>query len=155
VSGAGSLSGRNDSLNFAWQTVSGDGGITARISELENTGGNSRVGVMIRDTLASNSRHVFIGLDGNSTYRWVRRTGMNGNTSTSSSGSGSVPATWVRLTRSGNRITAYKSSDGTTWVEVGSLTASLPENCYAGLAVASGNDSVLITSKFSAVTVSP
>jgi hypothetical protein len=155
VSGAGSLSGRNDSLNFAWQTVSGDGGITARISELENTGGNSRVGVMIRDTLASNSRHVFIGLDGNSTYRWVRRTGMNGNTSTSSSGSGSVPATWVRLTRSGNQITAYKSSDGTTWVEVGSLTASLPENCYAGLAVASGNDSVLITSKFSAVTVSP
>lgn len=155
VSGAGSLGGRNDKLNFAWQTMSGDGSITARITELENTGGSARVGVMIRDTLASNSRHVFIGLDGNSTYRWVRRTGFNGNTSTSTSGSGIVPATWVRLVRSGERITAYKSPDGSTWTEIGSLVAALPENCYAGLAVSSGSDEFLNTSKFAEVTVSP
>jgi hypothetical protein len=155
VGGSGVLSGRNDTLNFAWQTMTGDGEIIARISELENTGNNSRVGVMIRDTLASNSRHVFIGLSGDGNYRWVRRTGFNGNTSSSSSGSGIVPATWVRLTRSGSRITAYKSTNGTAWVEVGSVTASLPENCHAGLAVASGSDAVLNTSKFSNVTVSP
>jgi hypothetical protein len=155
VSGAGSLSGRNDNLNFAWQTMSGDGSITARITELENTGGSARVGVMIRDTLASNSRHVFIGLDGNSTYRWVRRTGFNGNTSTSTSGSCSVPATWVRLIRSGDRITAYKSPDGSTWVEIGSLVAALPENCYAGLAVSSGSNELLNTSSFEDVTVTP
>jgi hypothetical protein len=155
IGGSGVLSGRNDTLNFAWQTMTGDGEIIARISDLESTGNNSRVGVMIRDTLASNSRHVFIGLSGDGTYRWARRTSFNGNTSTSSSGSGIVPATWVRLIRSGNRITAYKSANGTTWIEVGSVTAALPENCYAGLAVASGNDGVLNTSKFSDVTVSP
>jgi hypothetical protein len=155
IGGSGTLSGRNDTLNFAWQTMSGDGEVIAQISEIEDTGNNSRVGVMIRDTLASNSRHVFIGLSGEGTYRWVRRTGLNGNTSTSSSGSGTVPATWVRLTRSGTRITAYKSVNGATWVEVGSLTASLPENCYAGLAVASGNDGVINTSKFTNVSVSP
>ncbi|MCW1914016.1 putative Ig domain-containing protein [Luteolibacter sp. GHJ8] len=155
VSGAGSLSGRSDTLNFAWQTMSGDGSITARITELGSTGGSARIGIMIRDTLASNSRHVFIGLDGNSTYRWVRRTSLNGNTSTSTSGSGVVPATWIRLVRSGDRITAYKSSNGTAWIEIGSLTAALPENCYAGMAVASGNGEVLNTSEFTNVSVSP
>ena len=155
VAGAGELRGKNDALNFAWQTLSGDGEIVARVTELENTGTDSRVGVMIRDTLASNSRHVFMGLSGSGGYRWVRRTGFNGNTSTSSSGSGVVPGTWVRLVRSGNRITAFKSADGTNWVQVGSLTAAFPETCYAGLAVASGSGEVLNTSKFSEVGVSP
>ncbi|WP_367873268.1 Calx-beta domain-containing protein [Luteolibacter sp. Populi] len=155
VAGAGTLAGRNDSLNFAWQTISGDGSVTARINTLESTGPTARVGVMIRDTLASNSRHIFIGLDGDSSYRWVRRTGMNGNTSTSSSGSATVPAAWVRLVRSGNLITAFKSADGVNWITVGSLSAGFPETCYAGLAVASGSEAVLNTSSFSSVTVAP
>jgi hypothetical protein len=155
VTGSGSLSGRDDSLNFAWQTISGDGSVTARVTALENTGGGARVGVMIRDSLASNSRHVFIGLDGNSNYRWVRRTGLNGNTSTSSSGSAVVPDSWVRLVRSGTSVTAYKSADGVNWVTVGSLSAAFPETCYAGLAVASGTEHTLQTSGFGEVTVSP
>ena len=135
--------------------MAGDGSITPRITALENTGGSSRVGVMIRDSLASNSRHVFIGLSGEGTYRWARRTSFNGNTATSSSGSAVVPASWVRLVRTGTIITAYKSVDGVHWTTVGSLSANLPENCYAGLAVASGSDAVLNTSEFSNVTVSP
>jgi hypothetical protein len=155
AAGSGLLSGRNDSFAFTWQTLSGDGEIAARVTSLENTGTSSRVGVMIRDTLATNSRHVFMGLTGDGAYRWVRRTGFNGNTSTSKSGSGSVPNTWVRLVRSGNKVTAYKSADGTAWTEVGSLIADFPANCYVGLAVASGSDSTLNTSQFSDVTITP
>jgi hypothetical protein len=135
--------------------MSGDGSVTARITSLDNTGNQARVGVMIRDTLASNSRHVFIGLDGDGKYRWVRRTGMNGNTSTSSSGSATVPAAWVRLVRTGHLITAYKCADGVNWVTVGSLTADLPETCYAGLAVASGDEENLNTAQFGEVSVTP
>ncbi len=155
VEGAGALTGRTDSLNFAWQTLSGDGSISARIRSLENTGAQARVGIMIRDTMAANSRHVFIGLDGDGKFRWVRRTGLNGNTSTSTSGSATVPDAWVKLVRTGNQITAYKSSDGLTWVTVGSLTAELPETCYAGLAVASGDEGDLNTAQFGEVSVSP
>ena len=93
-------SGRNDSFGFTWQTLSGDGEIIARVNALQNTGTSSRVGVMIRDTLATNSRHVFMGLTGTGAYRWVRRTSLNGNTSTSNSSTGTVPNTWVRLVRS-------------------------------------------------------
>ena len=153
--GSGFLNSRNDAFHFVWQTISGDGEITARINLLEATGTSSRVGVMIRDTLASNSRHVFMGMTDDKDYRWVRRTSMNGNTSTTSSGTGTVPNTWVRLARVGNTITAYKSSNGTTWTQVGSLSASFPPNCYVGLVVASGTSDALNTSQFSNVSVTP
>jgi hypothetical protein len=153
--GTGFLNSRNDAFHFVWQPLTGDGEIIARVNSLHDTGNSSRVGVMIRDTLASNSRHVFMGMAGDNDYRWVRRTSMNGNTSTTNSSTGSVPDTWVRLTRVGNTITAYKSSNGTTWTQVGSLSASFPANCYVGLVVASGTSNDLNTSQFSNVSVTP
>lgn len=155
IAGSGVLGGQNDTMNFAWQTITGNGQITARIASLQDTGDSARVGVMIRDTLASNSRHVFMGLAGNGGYRWVRRTGFNSNTAITKSGSATVPASWVRLVRSGNTITTYKSSNGTSWTLVGSLTASFPSTCYFGLAVASGSNSTLNSSQFSNVSITP
>ena len=155
LTGPGLLKGRNDSLHFVWQPLGSGGSITAKIEAFDGTGPDSRAGVMIRDTLASNSRHVFMGMAGDGGYRWVRRTGLNGNTSTGTSGSGTRPDAWVRLVRSGNRITAFKSPDGTVWTEVGSLTAALPVTCYFGLAIASGSMTVPATASFSHITVSP
>ncbi|WP_035616024.1 Calx-beta domain-containing protein [Haloferula sp. BvORR071] len=153
--GSGFLTSKNDAFHFVWQTLSGDGEIIARISSLQATGTSSRVGVMIRDTLATNSRHVFMGMTDDNDYRWVRRTSTNGNTSTTTSSTGTVPNTWVRLVRSGSTITAYKSANGTTWTQVGSLSASFPANCYIGLVTASGTSTGLNTSQFSNVSVTP
>jgi regulation of enolase protein 1 (concanavalin A-like superfamily) len=85
----------------------------------------------------------------------VRRTGFNSNTSTTKSGSAVVPASWVRLVRSGNTISTYKSADGSAWTMVGTLTAPLPVTCYFGLAVASGSNSTLNTAQFSNVSITP
>ncbi len=153
--GSGFLTSKNDAFHFVWQPLSGDGEIIARISSLQATGTNSRVGVMIRDTLATNSRHVFMGMTDDNDYRWVRRTSTNGNTSTTTSSTGTVPNTWVRLVRSGSTITAYKSANGTTWTQVGSLSASFASNCYIGLVTASGTNTGLNTSQFSNVSVTP
>lgn len=155
LTGSGILKGRNDALHFVWQPLGNGGSITARIDAFDGASPDSRAGVMIRDTLATNSRHVFMGMTGDGGYRWVRRTGLNGNTSTSVSGSGTRPDAWVRLVRSGNRITAFKSPDGTVWTEVGSLTAALPETCYFGLALASGSTAASATASFSHIIVNP
>ncbi|WP_367873265.1 cadherin domain-containing protein [Luteolibacter sp. Populi] len=155
ISGAGRLEARADSFQFVWQPLSGDGMITAKVDAMDDTGLLARAGVMIRDSLAANSRHVFLGLSGEGSFRWVRRTGLNGNTSTSASGSAAFPDAWVRLTRSGDVITAYKSFDGTSWVQIGSLTAALPETCYFGLAVASGSSGTLNEARFSNVSLVP
>jgi hypothetical protein len=155
LTGCGSLTGRSDGLHFVWQALSDDGVITARLDSMDDTGPNARAGVMIRDTLATNSRHVFMGMTGDGGYRWVRRTGFNGNTSTSSSGSGARPDAWLRLARTGNTITAFKSADGVAWTTVGSLTAEFPPTCYFGLAIASGSTDVENTAVFNYVSVTP
>jgi hypothetical protein len=128
--GSGVIGGTADKLRFTYQTITGDGEIIARISALQNTGNSSRVGVMFRDTLASNSKQIFMGLTGSGAYRWTRRTATGG--------SGTIPSTWVRLVRSG-------STTGTTFAS----------NCYIGLAVGSGGDTTLNTSQFSNLSVTP
>jgi hypothetical protein len=155
-SGSGAIGSKSDRFRFTYQTLTGDGEIIARIGSLQNTGNSSRVGVMIRDTLAPNSKQIFMGMTGSNAYRWVRRTTTGGNTSSSNSGTGTVPDTWVRLVRSGNTITAYKSTNGTSWTTVGSTTnTTFGSTCYIGLAVGSGSTTTLNTSQFSNVSVTP
>jgi hypothetical protein len=111
---------------------------------------------MIRDTLAANSKEIFMGMTGSNAYRWVRRTTTGGNTTSSNSNSGTVPNTWVRLVRSGTTISAYKSTNGTTWTSVGSTTnTTFASTCYIGLAVGSGSNTTLNTSQFSNLGVTP
>jgi regulation of enolase protein 1 (concanavalin A-like superfamily) len=148
-SGSGTLGSTSDKLNFSYQTLSGDGQITAKISVLQNTGTLSGVGVMIRETLATNSKHVFMGMSGTNTYRTASRTTTGGIATSVNNGTGTVPNTWVKLVRLGNVITASRSSDGVTWILVGNTAVTMATNCYIGLAVSSGSDTILNTSKFS------
>jgi hypothetical protein len=153
--GAGAFGTTSDKLRFTHQTLSGDGEIIARISALEKTGTASRVGVMMRDSLATNAPHVFIGLTDNGDYRFVNRTTKGAKNETSNSGSADLPDGWVKLVREGNDISAYKSTNGTKWTLVETVVVKLAKNCYVGLVVASGNDTKLNTSQFSNVKVKP
>ncbi len=65
--GSGIIGSTSDKLRCTYQTLTGDGEISARISALQNTGNSSRVGVMIRDTLAANSKEIFMGMTGSTT----------------------------------------------------------------------------------------
>ncbi|MEI7903010.1 MAG: Ig-like domain-containing protein, partial [bacterium] len=154
--GSGTVASTSDKLRYTYQTLTGDGEIRAKISVLQNTGTSSRVGVMIRDTLATNSKQIFMGMTSSGSYRWVRRTTTGGSTTTTNSSTGTVPNTWVRLVRSGTTITAYKSTNGTSWTTVGSTTGTtFAATCYIGLAVASGSNTTLNTSQFSNLSVTP
>lgn len=155
-SGSGLVGGSADKLRFSYQTLSGDGEIIARISSLQNTGAASTVGVMIRNSLEANSMQIFMGMSGANTYRWIRRTSNGGSSSSTDSSTGTVPNTWVRVVRKGGTITAYKSTNGTTWTSVGSTSRTkFAANCYIGIAVASGSNTTLNTSQFANVVVIP
>ena len=61
---------------------------------------------------------------------------------------------WVRITRSGNNFTAYRSANGVNWAQIGSTTAITMNNTvYVGLAVTSHSSGNLNTSVFSNVSV--
>ena len=48
---------------------------------------------------------------------------------------GKFNGVWLKLTRTGNNFTGSVSEDGKTWTEVGTLSVTLPEKAFAGLAV--------------------
>ena len=60
----------------------------------------------------------------------------------------------MRLTRSGNNFTAYRSANGVDWTQIGSTTAiTMNSTVYVGLAVTSHTSGNLCTSIFSNVSV--
>ncbi|MEO5715680.1 MAG: Ig-like domain-containing protein [Luteolibacter sp.] len=156
LTGAGVLAKTADAGNFGWQTLTGDGEISARVVNTDESGKAPLVGLMIRQSLATNSRHVFIGADADGDYSWLRRANTGGSTAKTTSNNATPAKVWLRLVRKGDTFTAYKSNDGDTWKRVGvPVKIKLPKNCYVGLAVSSGNNSQLSTTTFSNVSVTP
>jgi hypothetical protein len=155
VSGAGNISGAADNFRLLYQTISGNGEIKARINSVQLTNSSARIGVMIRENLTKGSRYTFMGISPDGTFRWQRRSNTKGSTSSTSSGKGVLPNTWVRLVRTGNTFYGYKSIDGTNWSKVSSRSISMATNIVCGLAVASGTTNQINTSTFGNVLVVP
>ena len=155
VTGSGLLAATEDEANFGWQTLTADGEISARVKKLDTTGSSPFVGLMIRESLAANSREIFIGVSSDANYRWFRRTSTGGSSAKSTVKNSTPTTIWLRLVRKANVITAYRSANGTSWTKVGSTTITLPKNCYIGMSVSSGTATDLNTSTFSNVSVTP
>jgi endonuclease/exonuclease/phosphatase family metal-dependent hydrolase/regulation of enolase protein 1 (concanavalin A-like superfamily) len=141
-----------DGFHFAYRTLSGDGEIVARVESLEHVHHWSKAGVMMRDTLSANSRHAFMLVSPARGVAFQRRTATGGDSTHTDGGSGTAPQ-YVRLTRSGNTIHAYRSSNGSSWTLVGSQTISMSSTIYVGLAVTSHDQSRLAHASFTHVVV--
>lgn len=155
VKGAGTFGGTNDAFRYVYRTLSGDGTLIARVSTLQDTGANARVGIMMRDTLAVNARMAALTVTGSGGWRWQRRGLTGGSLSSTSSSTGTAPNLWVRLVRSGSTVTAYRSTNGTSWTSIGSSTVTMASTCYVGLAVASGSTTTLNASVLDNVSLTP
>jgi len=154
ISGTGNISGSTDNFRFAYQTLSGDGEIKARIRALPDSVG-ARAGVMIRESLTSGSKYAFMGADGVGSFRWQQRSRTAYSASGSSTDAGMTPNLWVRVVRAENTLTGYKSSDGVNWTQVGSRSISMGSSIHIGLAVGSGSADASNTSVFDNITVLP
>ncbi len=155
VTGSGNISGSADNFRFLYQSLSGDGEIACQVSSMQKTGGGSCAGIMIRENLTSGARNAFMGIASPGGFRAQRRATTSGSTAATKSGQANPPNAWVRLTRTGNMLSSYKSTDGRNWTLVNSSTVTMATNIYLGLAVASGTSTVSNTSVFANVTVVP
>jgi len=156
VQGSGSLANsKTDSFRFVYQPLSADGNITARINSMTTDGANRCVGVMIRESLASNSRYAFMGIGQNLAFRSQRRSSTGGNISSTTSVLSTPPNAWTRLVRVNNTFTAYSSPDGANWTQITSASITMAANIYVGFVVASGDTNTKNTSVFSNVSVTP
>ncbi len=148
--------GTRDEFRFVRGSLSGDGEITARVDSVSATNAWTKAGVMIRETLSSQSRYAYMLVSSSQGVDFQRRLSTGG--SAGSSGTiDRVPRApyWVRLRRIGNVFTAYVSADGLAWRQQGSVTITMGASVYAGLAVTSHRDGTLATAVFSNVTYGP
>jgi hypothetical protein len=109
--------------------------ITARVLAITNTHRWAKAGVMIRETVFANSPHVMVIVSPGRGIAMQWRSVTDGTSESTTPRAGAAPA-WVRLTRSGTTYTGYTSSDGVTWVTLGTVSITMQPN-FAGLAVTS------------------
>jgi regulation of enolase protein 1 (concanavalin A-like superfamily) len=129
--------GTADAFRFAYQPLTGDGRIVARVASLTDTDSWAKAGVMIRESLDANARHALVAITPGNGVAFQRRTAPGG-TSTHTAGAAVKDPYWVRLTRVGNTFTAHQSANGSTWTRVGSaVTLTMASNVYVGLALTS------------------
>ena len=150
--GAGALGGTADGLHFAYQQMTGDGSIVARVASLQ---GNSspQAGVMIRDTLNAGAANAFTCLVSN-TAVWMSARPSTGASSTYGGGVSVTPPIWVKLVRVGSTFTGYKSSDGVTWIQVWTTqTLTIGQTVDVGLGVSSHTTSASATGTFDNVSI--
>ncbi len=153
ISSGADIWGTADAFRYTYQPLTGDGTITAKVNSAENTGGWAKLGVMVRETLAANSKHAMVVVTPSNGVALQYRTATAGS-STNVAGAAVAAPYWVRMTRVGNLLTSYSSADGVTWNTVGSVTISMASTVYIGLAADANTTSLLNTSTFTNVTVS-
>ncbi|WP_234405564.1 PQQ-dependent sugar dehydrogenase [Paenibacillus sp. IHBB 10380] len=152
VSGAGTdIWGKSDQFNYVYQPWTGDGSIVALVSSQTSSHDFAKAGIMIRETLNADSKHVDLLLTPTNGFTFQYRT-ETGGTSQSEKIASTSP-TWVKLERKGNIIKGYVSNNGLNWGDLGNLTINMNASLYVGLAVTSHNVSNLSTATFDKVKV--
>ncbi|HTJ79864.1 MAG TPA: discoidin domain-containing protein [Rariglobus sp.] len=143
-----------DAFRYISQSSSGDCSMVARVASQQNTNNWAKAGVMIRETTTAGSVHaaVFVTPGSGISFQWRSTTG---GACTYASTSGSAPR-WVKLTRVGNVFTAYHSTDGSTWTQIGTpQTLTMASSATMGLAVSSHANTVTSTATFDGVLATP
>jgi hypothetical protein len=155
VKGSGAdIWGTADEFRYVYQTASGNCEVRARVVTQGNTDPWAKAGVMIRETLGAASKHAMMVVTPGNGLAFQYRTSTSGTSTTIAGGSGVAPY-WVRMVRTGNTLTGYKSTDGSAWTQVGSISISMASNIYIGLPVTSHLDGTLSSVTISSVTAVP
>lgn len=155
ITAAGSdIWGASDQFHFAYRELTGDGEIIARVNSVTAVSMYSKAGIMMRESLAADSRNIAITARAGAN-RFHYRSQAGGETVATGTG-GAIPQ-WLRLVRAGNTFTGYRSSNGTSWTQIGSTQITLGQTLLVGMAATSRNVSAATTATFGnfQVTESP
>jgi ABC-type transport system involved in multi-copper enzyme maturation permease subunit len=137
----------NDSLFFVHQPFAGDGSITVPVTSLTGSvdkGGElldrvqpwAKAGLIVKKDTGQGSPYAAVMVTGGHGVR-MQYDYTHDVAGTPGKVSASSPR-WLRLTRAGDAVTAYTSTDGAQWTKAGSARlAGLPQTVQVGLFVTS------------------
>jgi ABC-type transport system involved in multi-copper enzyme maturation permease subunit len=158
-----------DSFYFVRQPLAGNGSITVRVSSLTgplpsaNPQGQegdtqpglvpwSKAGIIIKQDLRQGSAYaaMMVTADNGVRMQW----NYTGDTPGLPGAVSAASPRWLRLTRDGDAITGYDSTDGAHWTQVGAVhLAGLPSAVQAGL-FATSPQSIEMSTRFGSGNIS-
>ncbi len=133
-----------DGFHYAYRAWSGDADIIVQVTSIGNTDPWAKAGIMIRETLNTDSAHAFICVTPGSGTAFQRRQAA-GTFSLHTPGAFVAAPQWVRLIRAGNTFQGYTSADGIAWSFVGEDTVPMAAEVSIGLAVTAHNNTLITT----------
>jgi hypothetical protein len=156
--------GKKDEFNFVYIEKTGDFDFVSRIESLTAAHLYTKAGIMAREDLSADSKHIFFQVfpdnnprnknNGGYEFQYRQEKGVEMKAIYPASFTGTpefpvaFPNTWIRLQRSKNDFTGYYSTDGNTWKVFTTYTLELPSKIYLGLALTSHNPSHAASAKF-------
>jgi hypothetical protein len=155
VSGGGAdIWGTSDQFFFGHQILNGDGTINVKLNSMTNPNSSAKAGIMIRESLAANSRYAGLFVTPTNGIQFQRRTSTGGTTSANIV-TGASPR-YLRLKRTGDTFTASASTDGVNYTNVGSIVISgFSSFTRAGLGVTAHNNASSCSAVFQSLRVVP
>lgn len=121
-----------DQLQYLHIPLHGDGQIVARIRSQTTTHAYAKVGLMIKEAPVAMSPYALLAATpGNGI---VFQHNFKGGIA---AGEYTLPNTWLRMIRTGNTFSMYRSTDGSNWQYIGSQDITMAETATIGLFVSS------------------
>jgi regulation of enolase protein 1 (concanavalin A-like superfamily) len=133
----------SDAFHFLSQQVRGDFHVSVRLSSLTNLDPWTKAGLMVRQSLTPDSRHVSLfGTPTSANGVAFQSRPYDGGASEHTYGPAVAPPIWLRLVREGDRISAYtRVTESDPWALTGTQTLrGLTDPVHVGLAVTSHVD---------------
>jgi hypothetical protein len=151
VKGAGTdIWGATDGFHFDWQTLSGDGSVSAHVTSQTNTSPYAKAGVMLRLSTSASAPFYDVIVQPGQRIEVEYRANQGGTAVMAAAVAGAAPV-YLKATRSGSTYSAYSSSDGINWMLIPGSTVTvsgLSGTLLTGLAVTSHQSGVLSTVTF-------
>jgi hypothetical protein len=152
VRGAGEdVWGTADAFHFAYQQLTADGTITARVTNVAGSQAWTKVGIMIRESLAESAAHHFLLVSEGRGLAYQRRPTTGGSSLNTTLPSAAQPVFRIRR-RGGTLQIQMASGVGATFQTI--ANASFPRGiAYVGLVTSSHDTARLATGTFDRVVV--
>lgn len=136
--GNGDFWAEYDRGHFIYKPFNGDGEIIAQLVDFTDAQSFSMAGLMMRETLAPDSKYAaqfIMSSDGPIMRDRIATAGACNQKTYPKSGE-DAPI-WIKLARKGDLFTGYISTDAQNWKEIRSITISMSQNIYVGMAACS------------------
>jgi hypothetical protein len=158
VTGSGSMTASTtDQLNFVYEPMTGNVTVSAKLLSLTNAdGGNGtpEAGIMIRNGTGPTDPFVALMQTSSGTLLFEDRS--NGSLNTQTVTGIPVGAEYLEIVAANQGYTAYYSSNGTSWTQLGiGVTVPTSGSLSVGLAATASYNPQLTSATFSNVNVAP